>query len=57
MSFVTKGLVWYPAVASSNVQTVRKSGYLDWNKSRVIVTRDECHVNQVHLVARMVRSP
>jgi hypothetical protein len=37
--------------------TVRKSGYLDWNKSRVIVTRDECHVNQVHLVARMVRSP
>jgi hypothetical protein len=32
---------------------VQKSGYQPWTANNVVVTRDECHVRQVQVVARL----
>jgi len=35
--------------------TVRESGYLDWTRKGVQVTRNECHVNTVAVTAKLQR--
>jgi hypothetical protein len=35
--------------------TVRATGYQEWTRTGVTVSADECHVNGVALVARLVR--
>lgn len=37
--------------------TVRKAGFLDWERTNVVVTADECHVRPVALTARLERVP
>lgn len=37
--------------------TVSKTGYLDWQRSNVVVTADECHVIPVALTARLKPAP
>ena len=43
--------------AGTYTVTVRKSGFLDWERSNVVVTADECHVRPVALTARLERAP
>jgi hypothetical protein len=43
--------------AGTYTVTVRKSGFLDWERSDVVVTADECHVRPVALTARLQRAP
>ena len=43
--------------AGTYTVTVRKSGFLDWERSNVVVTADECHVRPVALTARLKRTP
>jgi hypothetical protein len=37
--------------------TVRKAGFVDWERSGIVVTADECHVRPVALTARLKRAP
>ena len=37
--------------------TVSKNGFLTWQRSRVIVTADECHVRPVAVTARLRHAP
>lgn len=37
--------------------TVSKTGYLDWQRSNVVVTADECHVIPVEITARLKPAP
>ena len=37
--------------------TVRKDGFLDWERTNVVVTADECHVRPVALTAPLERAP
>jgi hypothetical protein len=37
--------------------TVRIAGFLDWVRSGIVVTADECHVRPVALTARLQRVP
>lgn len=37
--------------------TVRKPGFVDWVRSGVVVTADECHVHTVELTARLRPAP
>ena len=43
--------------AGTYTVTVQKSGFLDWERSTVVVTADECHVRPVALTARLQRAP
>jgi hypothetical protein len=36
--------------------TVRKPGFVDWEKAGVRVTKNECHVNTRELTAQLVRA-
>ena len=33
--------------------TVEQAGYLKWTRTGVVVTRGECHVNTVNIIARL----
>jgi hypothetical protein len=44
----------YEAAGTYTV-TVRKTGYQDWVRAGVTVTRDECHVRTVELLAKLQR--
>jgi len=37
--------------------TVRKAGFLDWHRTSVVVTPNECHVNPVEMTARLKPAP
>lgn len=37
--------------------TVRKAGFIDWERPNVVVAADECHVRPVALTARLKRAP
>jgi hypothetical protein len=37
--------------------TVRKSGFMEWVRTGVVVTADECHVRPVDVAARLQRAP
>jgi hypothetical protein len=37
--------------------TVRKAGFVDWVRSGIVVTADDCHVRPVALTARLQRAP
>ena len=37
--------------------TVRKAGFVDWERTNVVVSADECHVRPVALTARLERTP
>jgi hypothetical protein len=37
--------------------TVRTAGFVDWERSDIVVTSDECHVRPVALTARLKRAP
>lgn len=37
--------------------TVRKPGFVDWERRDVVVTADECHVRPVALTALLKRAP
>jgi hypothetical protein len=43
--------------AGTYTVTVRKAGFIDWERSNVVVTADECHVHPVALTARLRRTP
>ena len=43
--------------AGTYTVTVRKTGFLDWERSHIVVTADECHVRPVALTARLKRAP
>lgn len=43
--------------AGTYTVTVTKAGFIDWERSNVVVTADECHVQPVALTARLRRTP
>jgi len=43
--------------AGTYTVTVRKAGFVDWERDGIVVTADECHVRPVHLSARLQRTP
>jgi hypothetical protein len=42
--------------AGTYTVTVRKAGFVDWVRTGVVVTADECHVQTVSLIARLKHS-
>ena len=43
--------------AGTYLVTVRKSGYRNWRRSDVVVTKDECHVKGVAVTAKIQPVP
>lgn len=37
--------------------TVRKAGFIDWERTNVVVTADGCHVRPVAVTGRLERAP